>query len=809
MNVTFIKRIKTNIEIEEDMMKFVISTGNSRKDKFWKKQQVTWDEFIERLSHTTYTNETQMEYRKMKKHQQDDIKDVGGFVAGELKNGRRRKENVLSRSMITLDMDYALDAEVIASDLEMLFDFTCCIYSTHKHMPDKPRLRIIIPLASSVSADEYQAISRMVASEIGIELFDDTTYEPNRLMYYPSTSKDGEYFFRVIDGSFLNPSDILTKYKNWKDTSTWPVSSRQQTIMEKVLKKQTDPLQKDGLVGAFCRTYTIDDVMEKFLSSIYAPSLMEERYDYQPADSTAGVVIYDNKFAYSHHATDPACGMLLNVFDLVRIHRFGELDEDVDNKTQPPSFKAMIEFCKEDERVKKQLAVEREEEMKEEFNSTDEDDNWQVNLELNKNGTVKDTLSNITEILRHDEIFKSIAYNELCQTIDVNGELPWKQVKPGWNDSDLSQAKVYFDKKYGIWAPGKFKDALLTASSERAYHPIKDYFSSLSSWDGVKRVDSLLIDYLGADDTIYTRSVMRKTLCAAVARIYEPGTKFDYVLILNGEQGIGKSTFFAKLAKCWFSDSLTLSDMRDKAGAEKLQGYWILELGELAGLRKMDVETVKSFITRTDDKFRQSYGVNVENHPRQCIIVGTTNSEKGFLRDVTGNRRFWPVPVRVGKKSIWNDLTEDEVNQIWAEVIALYRAGEELILKGEANILAYQLQQEAMEEDDREGLVRDYLDTLLPKEWDEMDLFQRRNFLAGESEFGSETLVGTVKRTNVSIQEIWCECFGKKKEDIRRADSYEIKGILVKIGGWKRYSGNKSGKLRIPIYGSQVTYVRK
>jgi putative DNA primase/helicase len=788
-------------------MKFKISTGNSRKDKLWKQKEVSWDEFVKRLSQTTVTSETQVEYRKMKKYQQDNVKDVGGFVAGELKEGRRRKENVLSRSMVTLDMDYADDAEAIASNIEMLYDYACCIYSTHKHTPEKPRLRIIIPLSRKVSADEYQAVSRMIAREIGIELFDDSTYEPNRLMYWPSTSSDGEYFFRVIEGEFLNPDSILSLYKDWKDTSSWPVSSRQTAIIEKAMKKQEDPLKKDGMVGAFCRTYSITEVIEKFLPDVYEPSLMPDRYDYIPADSTAGVVIYDDKYAYSHHATDPACGKLLNAFDLVRVHRFGHLDEDADEKKQLPSFKAMVEFCVQDEEIKRQLAKEREEEVEEEF-EIEEDDDWQLSLELNKNGSVKDTLINITEILRHDKMFQSIAYNELSHTIDVNGELPWKQVKPGWNDSDLSQAKVYFDKKYGIWAPGKFKDALLTAASERAYHPIKEYFNSLPVWDGTERVDRLLIDYLGAEDNIYTREVMRKTLVAAVARIYEPGTKFDYVLILNGEQGIGKSTFFAKLAKHWFSDSLTVSDMRDKAAAEKLQGYWILELGELAGLRKMDVETVKSFITRTDDKFRQSYGVHVENHPRQCIIVGTTNSEKGFLRDVTGNRRFWPVQVIGGKKSIWNELTDGEVDQIWAEAIEKYKAGEELLLKGEAAVIAYQHQQEAMEEDDREGLVREYLDTLLPENWDEMDIFQRRNFLAGDNEFGTETLVGTIRRTQVSLQEIWCECFGKKKEDIRRTDSFEIQGILVKIGGWKRYSGNKSGKVRIPIYGPQLTYVR-
>ncbi|MGX7714781.1 VapE domain-containing protein [Enterococcus faecium] len=192
----------------------------------------------------------------------------------------------------------------------------------------------------------------------------------------------------------------------------------------------------------------------------------------------------------------------------------------------------------------------------------------------------------------------------------------------------------------------------------------------------------MLIDYFNATDNSYTRAVTRKMMVAAVARIVYPGTKFDSVLILNGPQGIGKSTFFAKLAGDWFSDSLTLTDMKDKAGPEKLQGYWILELGELAGMRKTDVEVVKSFISRSDDKYRASYGVNVESHPRQCIIVGSTNAESGFLRDITGNRRFWPVRISGdGKRKAWQ-MSIYDVEQIWAETLVLYSQGEKLYLEG-------------------------------------------------------------------------------------------------------------------------------
>nr|DAV91012.1 MAG TPA: virulence associated protein E [Caudoviricetes sp.] len=782
-----------------------LSTGNSRMEKKWNLAEMELSDFRERISTTHRTSETVEQYRKMSKAQQDTIKDVGGFVLGTLKGGRRKKDTVLTRSGLTLDMDYGTPD--IMDEIEMFFDFHCMIYSTHKHTPEKPRLRLIIPLSREVTPDEYGAVARKVAEEIGIELFDDTTYEPSRLMYWPSTSADGEFIFREIEGEVLDPDAVLAKYKDWRNTAEWPVSKRQQTIVQRNIQKQANPLEKPGIVGAFCRTYSIRDAIDTFLQDTYKHSAMPGRYDYIPADSQAGVVIYEEKFAYSHHATDPACGKLMNAFDVVRLHRFGDLDAKADPDSDPsrlPSFKAMQEFAVKDESVKIQLGKEREQLAQAEFNAAD-DENWQTLLELDKQGKVKDTMANIAAIVSHDENLKSIVYNEFKGCIDVIGPLPWKQVKPGFNDSDVANAKLYFERVYSIWSPTKFKDALLAVvAAERIYHPIKNYFAGLT-WDGVPRLDSLLIDYCGAEDNPYTRAVTRKTLCAAVARVYEPGRKFDSILVLSGPQGIGKSTFFAKLGGAWYSDSLAISDMKDKTAAEKLQGYWILELGELAGIKKVDVETVKSFVTRVDDKYRQAYGMVVESHPRSCIIVGTTNSESGFLRDITGNRRFWPVQVSEhGSHHPW-DL--EDIDQVWAEAIQAYKDGESLFLSGEVAQMAYAKQQEAMESDDREGLVQDYLDRLLPENWDNMDLYQRRTFLGG-GEFEDTPTEGTVRRERVCIMEIWCECFGKERQNLKKADSYELEGILNKIGGWERYTGNASGKMRISGYGIQRAFIR-
>ena len=785
-----------------------IAVGNSRMDKKWKNKDMSWDDFKQKCSQTIRTTETVAEYRKMSKPAQDNAKDVGGFVGGALKQGKRKNGFVDGRSMLTLDLDHAMPE--VWDAVTMLFDFKCLMYSTHKHTPEEPRVRLIIPLSREVSAEEYAPVSRMVAKDIGMEMVDDTCHEAARLMYWPSTSSDGVFLFESQDGPMLNPDDILARYKDWHDTSEWPMSSRQSEIVKRTIAKQADPLEKEGMVGAFCRAYSIEEAIDTFIPDIYKPSAMAGRYDYIPADSSAGVVIYDDKFAYSHHATDPACGQLMNAFDVVRIHKYGVLDDKAKPDTSPskmPSFKAMVDFAIKDEKVKLQLAKERELQAADDFDDGN-DVNWQTKLELDKNGGISESLTNFVTILRYDQRLHEIAYNEHSCGISIRDAelLPWEQLKPGWSDADLASLTAYLDRVYHIFSPSKLKNALLTITAERSFHPIKEYLEGLPEWDRKKRLETLLIDYLGAEGSSYVRAVTRKTLVAAVARVYEPGIKFDTVLVLSGPQGIGKSMFFAKLGGVWFSDSLTISDMRDKTGAEKLQGFWIMEIGEMNGIKKVEVETVKSFASRQDDKFRVAYGTVVESHPRQCVICGTSNSQH-FLRDVTGNRRFWPVQVTGEcEKHPWN-MDKALLEQIWAEALTLYNAGEELILKGTDAEMAAEKQQEALENDDREGLVREYLDKLLPADWAKLSLSEKRMYLAGD-EFTTQNRAGVAPRDKVCNLEIWAECFGREPANIRKQDSYELNAIMAKLDGWKRYDGNKSGKLSFKDYGSQIAYVR-
>ena len=777
------------------MRELNIAYGNNRQAKRWVNKTIRFDDLKERLKVTIRTTESAEEYAKMSRAQRDAAKDHGGFVAGVLKGGRRKVDTVESRSMVALDGD-RIDAAFL-NNYETLCPYTSALYTTHSSTEENPRVRLVFPLTRDVTPEEFVAVSRYLAQILGIDYFDECSYQPNQLMYWPSTPANASFVYKETDGGWLDPDAILTKHPEWTDPTRLPTSSRESKANTTAQQKVQDPLTKEGVVGLFNRTYyPISKALEAFLSDIYEPTDNENRWHLIASSSMAGVEIKEDKFVYSHHAKDPAYLKLCNAFDIVRTHRFGDLDGKA-------SYKAMCEFAMQQDEVKLLAASERMADAETDFSGS-EDTDWQKRFQYEPRSTVlKNNLHNITLILQNDPQLQNIVFNQQLDGMEIKGEVPWKHPSKYWRDADDAQLISYVDSHYGTFSQRNYQIAVTKVADDRSYHPIREYLAALPEWDGVPRVDTLLIDYLGAEDNSYVRAVTRKTLCAAVRRVQEPGVKFDTMLVLNGPQGIGKSTLISRLAGEWFSDSLNLSDTKDKTAAEKLQGYWILEIGELAGLRKAEVETLRSFLSRQNDIYRAAFGRRATPHPRQCIFFGTTNAESGYLRDTTGNRRFWPVKTPgTGIKHSW-DLTPELICQIWAETLVYVKQGEKLYLSAELEALSKAEQREAMESDEREGLVRLYLDTLLPEDWDGMDIFERRNFLTG-SDFGDTQKHGTVKRTQVSNMEIWCECFGKERANIRRTDSNELTAILARLG-WKRLDS----KVRIPLYGPQYVFVPK
>lgn len=765
------------------MRNLPIAYGNSCQAKLWSNKTITWDALCEKLKTTIRTTDTVEEYPKMKKADKEAAKDKGGFVGGKLRDNRRKIETVACRSMLTLDVDHA-EVGFIEKFTEGC-SYAAVLYTTHGHTPEAPRVRILLPLTADISADKYAALARFFADEWGIDQFDECSYKPNQLMYWPTTPSNGEYICRTVEGDWLDADAYLEKHPDWKDCSLLPTSSRESTVRESAKKPQEDPLTKPGTVGVFCRAYGISAAIEKFLSDVYTPSVVEGRFDYIPGEGCAGVVIYDDKFAYSHHATDPACGKLVNAFDLVRIHRFG-------NDDGKKSFADMCEFAMQDDAVKLLAMEEKLAQAETDFAITDTD--WMTRLHYQpRTGILENSVYNLNLILNNDPDFANFAFNELANRIQITGPLPWERPEGNmfWRDADTAQLKSIIDIRYLPFSSRNHDVAFTKAADDRHFHPVRDYLNSLPEWDGIERVEDLFIRYLQADDTPYVRAVTRKTFAAAVARVYVPGIKFDCVPVLDGDQGIGKSTIVKDLVTSeYYSETLSLTDMDDKSGAEKLQGFWAVEIGELAGMKKADIEKVKDFLSTCDDKYRPSYGKVVESHPRQCIIIATVNGERGYLRDITGNRRFWIIKLHQKKQKKTWDFTPEYRAQFWAEAKEIWKSGEKLYLEGDLLEAAEEAQQSAMEVDERLGMVEEYLNAMLPDDWAEMDLFQRRNFLQG-SEFGMPEHKGVHRRTEVSNAEIWCECYGKSLQELKPTDSYSIAALMAQLPNWERTTSIK------------------
>ena len=780
-----------------------IALGNSRKTKTWKNKPVLWSELLDRLKNTTRTSETVAEYKTMKRDDQSRIKDVGGFVGGYCNNGSR--SDIAFRSVLCLDADFA-DGE-LWGDWCLLYGHAAAVYSTHKHTEEKPRLRLVVPLARNVDPDEYQAIGRRVAATLGIDKFDDTSYQPQRMMYWPSTSQDGAYFFDRTDGAFLDPDEVLATYHNWRDVSSWPMSSRVAEVVKKTAAKQKDPLTKGGLVGAFCRAYTIQEAIEAYVWT-YQPCDEPNRFTYTEGSTAAGVVVYEDKFTYSHHATDPASGQLVNAWDLVRLHFFHDLDADIDPDTPAssrPSYKAMASLAASDERVKAQIVTDRMAEAEADFEALPDGEDtdvpatdWKKKLKITEKGGIASTIENVVIILNGDPALAGrVAFDQMANNIVALDSLPWRSVTGSsqWVDSDDAALRYYLERTYGVTGKEKIFDAVNVVALQNAFHPVKDYLESCT-WDGVKRVETLLIDYMGADDTKYTRTVTRKVMAAAVARIYKPGCKFDHMLTLRGAQGLGKSSFIGLLGGKWFSDTLTT--VQGKEALEQLPGVWIMEVGELAGMRKAEVESIKQFLSKQSDRYRPAYGRRMQEFPRQCIFIGSTN-ESQFLRDTTGNRRFWVVDTpNKPKKDFWEELTPETIRLIWAEAVAIYKAGEPLYLSKEMEKIAREVQETYEEENPQVGIVAQYLERKLPADWQTMDLYARRQWLESSAE-------GTEERRTVCSLEIWAEALGQNPDKLDRYAGKDVRDIMAKLPEW-RHRGN--AKITAGPYGRQRYFER-
>lgn len=801
-----------------------IATARQKTSKKWRTYDISWEQFVEKLRDPHRTGETVREYKAMSREERDRAKEAaGGFVGGSLSAGQRKTENVTARYMLTLDADSAKPGAW--RRVSSLLDYRMACYSTHSHTSEKPRLRWIIPTDRAMTPDEYPAVARMVAKWLDIETMDPTTYEVARLMYWPTCAKDGEYEYHEQDGPVLSVDYVLGMYGDgeaWKDTTLWPIAKTEQEIRLTSMQKAGDPTEKPGLVGLFCRAYDIEDAIAAFLPDVYVPAENGGRYTFAGGSTAGGAVLYDDgKFLYSNHATDPCSGQSVNAFDLVRIHKFGQLDSDAGEGTtvtKLPSYSAMCKWASGLDDVKRQMVEERAAEADYDFSDlvgqaaedVAGDNSWQNGLELNnKTGECEPSVNNALLILLNDPALKGrFGYDVFAEQPKLRGDVPWRPkgeaaIGPGrgtlWTDQDEAGVRWYLQLKWKFKSEKDLQSALELAMRANAFHPVREYLTSLT-WDGVPRLETVFCRHLGAEDTHFVRVVTRKWFCAAVNRVMRPGSKFDSAIILFGDQNLGKSSFADVLSKGWFNDSKI--DMDSKDGYSSLHGNWIIELAELASTKRTDVETVKTFLSKREDTYRPAYGRRVATFPRQCVFFGTTN-EAEYLRDRTGNRRFWPITVTT---KIDRDALEAEVDQIWAEAYAIWSTGKERLwldtpeLEAElADALAPRTVQ-----DELEGMLIEYLDTPIPANWEELSPEARRDYIQGDSIVDASTC--TRRRDRVCLTEIRVELLGADRRRLggNDYDSRRIANLMNNLRGWKK--GSK--RSRVPGYGAQWVYER-
>lgn len=780
---------------------YTLAVGGNVRATVWKREEWTLARFIQKLAHPPRTAETVAEYAAMDKRERSACKDVGGYVAGTLRSTRRAKGEVVSRSMITLDLDEVpVSLPEALAQIARALPYYYIVHPTHSHTPAAPRLRLILPLAEEVSAEEYEPIARAIAADVGLMWCDPSTFQLERLMFWPSAPRDMDYAaaFVVHEGPFVVGEAILARYDDWRDARTWPQAEKHAALPAPLAAEDDaaegapaqDPREKPGLVGAFCRAYSVPQAIDAFLSEVYTPGETPERYTFAAGSAANGLAILEGGlYAYDHHATSPTSGLCLNAFDLVRLHRFGALDAKsrTKNPTKLPSYAAMCKLAQEDARVKRALFGDEEE-------GAEARDAVRALLAYDDRGRVENSIDNALIVLANDPAFAGRLFKDsFAQREAVRGAMPWDaevvsaDAVRDWNDGDGAGLRHYLEKFYNLTSASKIEDALTNIFLRNEHHPVRDYLENLPEWDGRERVETLLVDYLGAEDTPYTRVVTTMHLVAAVHRVMKPGTPYDYMLVLSGPQGIGKTRLVHGLCPDpkWCNDSLSDLSGKNKDIYQSLAGSWLVELPELAAVYRTDLEHLKAFSTKNEDKLREPYARRHIHQQRQCVFIGTTNDVQ-FLRDPTGDRRTLPLAcgVQPPAKSVHEELARER-DQIWAEVLFYYHAGVPIVLSPEMERVAGEVRAAFTAEDVQKQLIARFLDIPLLNNWKNLSIPERQHHI---SSFDPDrpSPEKTCLRTSVTVMEVWVELFGRQISELQPKDSARIVNILNNLPGWKR-----------------------
>lgn len=760
-----------------------LSVAPSVSSRRWEAATLTWERLVDRA------------------HNPEAVKDCGGYVAGRLKGTARRKGQVEYRSAVTLDADAAsetLPALVAGLGLRAL------VHSTYSHTRAHPRYRVIFPIMGpGLSEEEYPRVARGLIEALGEAQFDPGSTQPERLMFWPATAAPDEYEVVECQGETATAQGLLRDFGGL------------QAAPDHMPGSKRDPLGLPGVAGAFNRVYDMARAVAEFHLPYDPVEGEPNRWHYTPAESEGGVIVYPDGYVFSNHASDPAYGRALSMFDLVALHVYGGEDRaaGVPQSTAPadrPSIqRAMREFAARPEIVTELVAAD--------FADVDGDEDgarglpeWVLEFHLHpKTGKPLDDVHNWDLLMRNDPVLRALARNDMDLTTVTRRPFPWRTVEAGKDDAltnaDRAQISAHLQRAYNMPRPAQeqLNGVIDMVAQDNAFHPVVEYLEGLE-WDGVSRVETYLP---GAADA-YTRRVARLVAVQAVARALDPGVKVDNCLILTGRQGLGKSWFVETMARGW---TCTLGPiegggLRDTVMA--MTRSWVTVADEGFAMKKADAEALKQFVTLTHDVIRLPYAREHVKLPRRQVIWGTTN-DAVFLRAQEGNRRF--LIVEVAEKLDFGKYSDEYVNQVWAEAVHIWKTSRdqyglkdnpELFLNAAEEQAAESVRSMATEEDSVGGLIQAYLDTLVPANWSDMSPEERIGWLRDEEQ---GIVSGTHPIDVVCSLEIWEIALGRERGKHSRVDILQITNALKQLPGW---FGPMPKPTRLPFYGPQRVFAR-
>lgn len=767
---------------------YPVAYAPRRTSRHWKNDTVTWDQICNWVRNPIIK----------------DTKETGNYILARLgentkvhakgedpcTNTHRDNQTLVERSaLIALDSDHpeeGFDLRIEAA----LHAVRYVLHTTWSSTPEDPRYRLIVAVDRPMQPFEYCEAAEALASRMGRENFDPSTFEAARFMFKPGHPTDSHYEHVVNEGKELSVDTLVDEYALLTPTQN-----------SKSHKNKRDPFELPDPAGAFNRAYQdLQELVDEY-DLPYEPE--GDRWRLTGTHSMAGMgPIKDAPGLFqSHHAGDPAAGQACSAFDLVRLHRFAELDESAPPATpvnRLPSHDAMCALASIDRHVVDEIFSDHPDLQDD---TKPSEPNWRSKLSVGtRTGRMLNDVKNWDLLREHDPVFKKLRRNEMKDTVEfTDGRLPWRTVTPmdrPVRKDDRTEFVQYLQRVYKIqdFARQEVQDMVNATARLKEYHPVREYLAQLR-WDGTPRIHRCLP---GVRPSHYAGWVARKCLTAAVARIFEPGCFWDHCLVLHGGEGIGKSKWVSTLARGYSGGLPSKIDSTD--ALRVLHQNWIAVSDEGHSMRRADFEALKDFITRAEDQYRLPYETDFTFKKRQSVIWSTTN-DKTFLRNEVGNRRF--LVVHCEDPVDFKAMTDQYVDQLWAEAVDIYLGGDEMLFLDPIQVLeASEVRASFTEENPIAGYVQSYVARLVPEDWETLDRFARLDWMATDAVFNEG---GTDLMNRVCSTEITEVVFGKKPGEAQQVLITQVTNALKDLPDWYPEGVVDDGV----GYGSQLMFVRK